>query len=338
MKTDWLAALVLSASAVTPALGQPAEQPDPAAAARAEAEALARVVDPAAEPERLAASTEFKFLEGPVWVPARGDQPGFLLFSDIPADTIYKWTPAAGEKPALIERFMQPSGHSNGLMIDGSGNLIICEHERRLSRLDGLDPKTLKPLAEAFEGKKLNSPNDLDIHSSGTIYFTDPPYGLGRSLGKEGKKELDYHGVFRFAPSDSGGTLTLATRDLRTPNGLAFSPDEKLLYIADMGKSEIRVFDVKPDGTIDNNRLFAEVKLNGRSMGGDGVRVDTEGNVYVAARGGVWVFDPSGAKLGVIIFPHNPANLCFGGDDMKTMYVTAQGGLYRIPVKIPGKR
>jgi gluconolactonase len=311
----------------------------PAPAEPAGPSALDTIVEAGVKPERLARGTEFKFLEGPVWVPAKGsDQGGFLLFSDIPADTIYKWTPAAGltegQPSGKLDTFLTPSRHSNGLMLDGKGNLLICEHERRVVRLEGLDTGKLTVRAETFEGKKLNSPNDLEVHSGGAVYFTDPPYGLGPSLGKAGTKELDYHGVFRIAPD---GTLALVTKDLKTPNGIALSPDEKLLYIADMGKAEVRVFDVKPDGSIDNNRLFAKLEHNGRGAGGDGVRVDTVGNVYIAARGGVWVFDPAGEKLGVIPFPQNPANLCFGGADMKTMYVTAQSGLYRLAVKVAGK-
>jgi sugar lactone lactonase YvrE len=331
--------MIALAAALLTSLASTADQPAPDQPAATSPSPLDRIVDPAAGIERLGEDAEFRFLEGPVWVPGTGSAPGYLLFSDIPNDTIHKWTPGESGGSGTVSVLFKPSRNSNGLMIDAQGRLLVCEHQRRLVRFDTIAPDAAPVvLAEKYDDKRLNSPNDLDIHSDGSIVFTDPPYGLNPTLGKAGEKELDFHGVFRLAPD---GKLSLLTRDLRMPNGLAFSPDEKLLYVADMGKSEIRVFDVKPDGSIDNNRLFAELKSEqggGRGMGGDGVRVDTEGNVYVAARSGVWVFDPKGARLGVIPVPMSPANLCFGGDDMKTMFITAQRGLYRLPVKIPGKR
>jgi len=316
------------------AIAQPAENAKPASGAQAAASALDKIIDPGVKPQRLAEETEFRFLEGPVWVSKGRDHAGYLLFSDIPADAIYKWIP--NESGGSIETLVKPSRHSNGLMLDAQGRLLVCEHERRVVRFDTIAADA-KPtvLAEAFEGKRLNSPNDLDIKSDGAIYFTDPPYGLNPGLGKAGEKELDYHGVFRIG---ADGQVSLLSKELKMPNGIAFGPDEKLLYIADMGKSEIRVFDVKADGSVENNRLFAEVKTEaGKGAGGDGVRVDVEGNVYVAGRSGIFVFDSKGAKLGVIAVPQGPANLCFGGDDYKTMYITAQKGLYRVAVKIAGK-
>jgi gluconolactonase len=322
-----LAATVVFAATAAQPTGdaKPKEGAGPAAAAAAP---LDRIVDSGTKPERLGEGVTLKFVEGPVWIASAADHPGRLLFSDIPADTIYQWIPLAlGESPAPAAAptaRIKPSGHSNGLMLDGKGGLLVCQHDRRLVRFDLADLNG-KPtaLAERFDGKRLNSPNDLDVRSDGSIYFTDPPYGLGNVADRE----LDFNGVYRVGPD---GRLVLLTKDLKTPNGIVLSPDEKRLYVADQGPAEVRVFDVAPDGSIGNNRLFAKANL-------DGMKVDSEGNLYGAGKGGVWVFDPAGTKLGVIAVDQEPANLCFGGDDRKTLYITARSGLYRIPVKVAGK-
>jgi sugar lactone lactonase YvrE len=291
-----------------------------------EAITLDRLIDPATKPERLTPQIEFRFLEGPVWIDTSGDKPGFLLFSDIPANTIYQWQPRMGEgedRTGAVVSYLAPSGHSNGLLLDREGRLLVCQHDRRLVRFDTVSSDAEpRVLAEKFEAKPLNSPNDLDIRRDGTVYFTDPPYGLGRGA----KGDLGFNGVYRLSPD---GRLSLASKDLKIPNGIVLSPDETRLYVADQGPGEIRVFDVGPDGTLGNNRLFAKGNM-------DGMKVDREGNLYGAGRGGVWVFNPEGAKLGVIAVEQEPANLCFGGDDRKTLFITARTGLYRVPMKVAG--
>ncbi|MCX6648359.1 MAG: SMP-30/gluconolactonase/LRE family protein [Candidatus Bathyarchaeota archaeon] len=253
----------------------------------------------------------FQFTEGPLWAEGR------LLFSDIPASTIYSWTPGVGR----AEVYRRPSGRSNGLTLDGRGRLIACEHDRRLTRTE--PDGAVKVLAESYEGKRLNSPNDAVVARSGAIYFTDPPYGLGDKC--EGK-ELPYQGVYRLGLR---GKLILLDDTFERPNGLAFSPNESMLYIDDTAKRHIRVFDVRRDGSICNGRLFAELK--GPKPGNpDGMKVDIHGNVYCTGSGGVWVIDPSGEPLGVIEVPQVTSNVAWGDADFKTLYITAQTSVYRV--------
>lgn len=266
-----------------------------------------------------AVSSGFQFVEGPVWVPE-----GYLLFSDIPASIIYRWSP--GEDRAQVYR--RPSGHSNGLTLDREGRLLVCEHDRRVSRTEA--DGTVVTLAQTYEGKRLNSPNDIVVKSEGSIYFTDPPYGLPNQ--KEGQ-ELDFQGVYRLAPD---GTLTLLEDSMVRPNGLAFSPDEQVLYVDDSDLGHIRAFDVRPDGTLANGRVFAELKAPGKEGVPDGMKVDLRGNVFCTGAGGIWVIDPAGVVLGVIEVPEVPANLAWGDDDLKTLYITARTGLYRLRVGTGG--
>jgi sugar lactone lactonase YvrE len=267
----------------------------------------------AGEPERVAADLEFT--EGPVWHPD-----GYLLFSDIPANTIYKWT--SGGK---LEKFRSPSGNSNGLTLDKQIRLVACEHgNRRVSRTE--PDGTIAAIAEKYQGKRLNSPNDVVVKSDGSVYFTDPPYGVAPD-----QRELDFQGVYRIAPD---GTLTLLLDDFEKPNGLAFSPDEKVLYVGDTAHKHVRVFDVQPDGTLSNDRIFADLGAE-KQHGPDGMKVDANGNLYVTA-GVVWVFDREGNHLGDISIPDAPANLAFGDTDYKTLYVTARPSLYRIRLKVQG--
>jgi gluconolactonase len=261
----------------------------------------------------------FEFTEGPVWHPS-----GFLLFSDIPADTIYKWTP--NQK---TEVFRRPSGNANGNTLDAEGRLISAEHKlRRVSRTEK-DGKIVT-LAERYEGKRLNSPNDVVVKSDGSVYFTDPPYGI-----KKEQEELGFYGVYRLAPN---GTLTLLVKDFVRPNGLAFSPDEKKLYVNDSEKGHIRVFDVSGDGTLANGRIFAELKDSSKAGVPDGMKVDVRGNVYSTGAGGVWVFSPAGNLLGKIEVPETSANLAWGDRDSKTLYITANKSVYRIRLNVAGVR
>lgn len=264
-------------------------------------------------PKRIAA--DLQFTEGPVWHPD-----GYLLFSDIPANIIYKWVPAD-----KLEKFHSPSGNSNGLTLDRQGRLIACEHgNRRVSRTE--PDGTIVTLADKYQGKRLNSPNDVVVKSDGSIYFTDPPYGV-----QPDQRELDFQGVYRIAPD---GTLTLLADDFDKPNGLAFSPDEKVLYVADTDRKHIRAFDVKPDGTLANSRVFADLS-DEKTHGPDGMKVDVNGNLYVTS-GVVWVFDSKGKHLGNIITPEAPANCAFGDADNKTLFITARTSVYRVRLKVPG--
>lgn len=259
----------------------------------------------------------FEFTEGPLWHPD-----GFLLFSDIPANTIYKWS--AKDR---VEVFRQPSGNANGNTFDRQGRLMTAEHSnRRVSRTE--KDGTIVTLASEYQGKRLNSPNDLVVKSDGSIYFTDPPYGI-----KSEERELDFFGVYRL---DTNGTLTLLVSDFVRPNGIAFSPDETKLYVNDSEAGHIRVFDIQPDGTLANGRIFAEQKDENLQGVPDGMKVDVEGNVYSTGPGGVWVFSPSGNLLGIIKVPEVPANLAWGDRDYKTLYITARNSLYRVRLKIAG--
>jgi len=244
----------------------------------------------------------FQFTEGPVWLPE-----GQLVFSDVRADTIYR-----ADKTV----FRRPSGKSNGLTLDAKGRLIACEHwNRRVTRTE--KDGSITVLADKYEGKKLNSPNDVVVRSDGTIFFTDPPYGLGKR-----DAELPFSGVYAIMPD---GKLKLLTKDFVRPNGLAFSPDEKILYIADAGEGQsIRAFDVAPDGQLANGRVFCKLPRP------DGLKVDKLGRVWSTASDGIRVFDPDGKHIGTISFPQQPANCAFGDKDSKTLYVTARTGVYKV--------
>jgi len=261
----------------------------------------------------------FQFTEGPVW-----NRKGYLLFSDIPANRIYRWTP-----DGKVTFFREPSGHSNGLTFDRQGRLLACEHgNRRVSRTE--KDGRMVTRADAYEGKRLNSPNDIVVKSDGSIYFTDPPYGI-----QPKDQELPFQGVYRLSPK---GKLTLLVQDFDRPNGLAFSPDEKVLYIADSsGHRHIRAFNVRPDGTLEGGRIFAELKAEAEGVP-DGMKVDSRGHVYSTGPGGIWVFDPTGRLLGLIKTPEVPANCAWGDADGKTLYITAVTSVYRIRMKVAGMR
>ena len=252
----------------------------------------------------------FEFTEGPIWHPEEG-----LLFSDIPADTIYR---ADGSV------FREPSGKSNGLTLDNEGRLIACEHwNRRVTRTEADGSITV--LADEYEGAKLNSPNDVIVRSDGAIFFTDPPYGL------EGREaELDFSGVYMI-PAD-GGDLVLLADDFDRPNGLALCPDEATLYIADTAEGHIRAFDIAEDGSLSNDRLFCELP------GPDGMKVDVDGRIWSTAGDGIRIYTADGEHVGTVEFPQMPANCAFGGEDSRDFYVTARTGVYRIRSAVTGIR
>ena len=270
----------------------------------------AYALDFSAPVEKLAG--DFKFTEGPVWSAAQSE----LLFSDIPANRI------VGFHNGKATTFRTPSNNSNGLTMDQKARLIACEHgTRRVTRTEA--DGTITVLAERYEGKRLNSPNDVVVRSDGAIYFTDPPYGV-----KADERELDFQGVYRISPD--GKSLILLARDFIKPNGLAFTPDEKTLFVNDTEGGHIRAFDIAPDGTLANSRIFA------RTPSADGMKVDTEGNVYCTSATGVMVFDRSGKHLGTFSMAEQPANCAFGDADWKSLYMTSRTGLYRVRLAIPG--
>jgi len=287
-----------------------------------QAKGLRNIVSISSPIEKVA--TGFQFTEGPLWIADTQGKNGRLIFSDIPADTIFQYTPGS-EKPT---EFRKPSGNTNGNTLDLDGKVLCCEHSnRRVSRMEA--DGTVTPLAELYEGKRLNSPNDIVVRKDGSIYFTDPPYGIQKA-----QEELGFSGVYRIAPDK---TLQLLVKDFVRPNGIALSPDEKKLYVNDTEKQHIRVFDIQPDGSIANGKVFAE--MNSKEAGGaDGMKVDVKGNVYSTGPGGVWIYDSKGQLLGKISPPEVSANIGWGGDDNKTLYMTAQTSLYRINLKIAGTR
>jgi gluconolactonase len=289
-----------------------------------------------AAPVRLCSG--HKFTEGPLWVKddsKAGGAGGALLFSDIPADAVYRWTPPADGslKESKAEVFIQGSGLSNGLCLDpATGDLLLAQHAGSVARL-GPDA-ALRTLASTFEGKSLNSPNDLCVAPGGAILFTDPGYGLRGGLAKKGRtKELDFQGVYRL---DKNGTLTPLARDLPSPNGLALSPDHATLYVADTGAGKLHAFTFKPDGTLENPRVLAT-----GVAGADGVKVDTAGRIYVAAgsgpTAGAWVFSPAGERLGIIPTPEKPTNLCFGGPDNSTLFLTTGRSVFAVRTTATGE-
>jgi len=280
----------------------------------------------------------FAWSEGPIWI----KDTGCLLFSDVISNTVFKWKADEG-----ITQFLKPSGYtgsvprggepgSNGLTVDSQGRLTLCEHgDRRVARLEKDGHKTT--LADKFQGKRLNSPNDLVYKSNGDLYFTDPPYGL-EAREKDPKKELSFQGVYRLKPD---GELTVLTDQLTFPNGLAFSPDEKILYVAvsDPDKAVWMAYDVKADGTIDNGRVFFDATAWVKSKPGlpDGMKVDKDGNLFATGPGGVLVLAPDGTHLGTINTGEKTAN-CNWGDDGSMLYITANHFLCRIQTKTKGAK
>jgi gluconolactonase len=266
--------------------------------------------------KRLA--TAFRFTEGPVWRSRERD----LLFSDIPADRIMRLSP-----DGRGEIFRSPSGNANGLTLDKEHRLIACEHTtRRLTRTNPDGSVTV--IADSYLGKKLNSPNDVVVKSDGSIYFTDPPYGITPE-----QQEQPIQGVYRLPPN--GAPLTLVADDFEKPNGLAFSPDERKLYIDDSSRRHVRVFDVRPDGSLSGGRIFHDLNVSAPGAP-DGMKADSEARLYCTGPGGVWVLDPEGRHLGTIGTPEKPANCAWGGDDWQTLYITARTSVYAIRLHTRG--
>lgn len=297
---------------------------------------LKQVIDPEARIEKLADG--FQFTEGPVWHPD-----GYLLFSDPNANVIYRYDPVSRNVSVYITKsgytgidigeYHQPG--SNGLAIDQEGRLIVCQHgNRQVIRHERKGPITV--LADRYDGKRLNSPNDLVLKSDGSIYFTDPPYGLPKAYD-DPRKELPHQGVYRF----KDGELRLLSTDLGGPNGLAFSPDEQYLYVGNWDIRDVYHtktvwrYRVQEDGTLTDGKIFFNFNQTDEPEAIDGIKVDNAGYLFVSAPGGLWVLNPAGELLGKIIGPERPANMAWG-DDGKTLYLTAHSGLYQIRTRNGG--
>ena len=279
-----------------------------------DAGAFSKVVAHDATVRKLASG--MKFTEGPAWTPAQG---GWLVFSDIPANELKKWTGGGG-----LTTLRTPSNNANGNLFDAEGNLVSCEHGSRSVTRTGPDGM-VETLVMSYDGKKFNSPNDLAITRAGIIYFTDPSYGLPKGQAKEQAGQF----VYRFDPKTKDIRPVITEIDM--PNGIAFSPDEKLLYVADSGKTkDVRVYPVQADGSVGDGKVFCHLD-NGAP---DGIRVDADGRLWSSAGDGVRVYTPDGAFIGTILTPEAAANLCFGGADGKTLFITARTSLYAIEVLV----
>jgi gluconolactonase len=295
--------------------------------------AISRIVPSNAGVVKLAEG--FGFTEGPVWHPD-----GYLLFSDIPGNAVYRYKP--GEGTSLYLQHSGTAGSqettrtqgSNGLAVDPQGHLVLCQHGAR-QVVRQIDSATFRPIARQYRGQRLNSPNDLVIRSDGLIYFTDPPWGLD---GKEEDPavELPFQALFLLRNND----LILLDSDLARPNGLTLSPEEDRLYVSNLDgtKKEYFVYDVLPDGSVENRRLFFDATDLPGSGSPDGIKADKKGNLYCTGPGGVLVITPRGQHIGTIVPAEQPSNLAWGGADGRTLYMTCRTGLYAIDLKIKGVR
>ena len=282
-----------------------------------------------AEVERL--GTGFTFTEGPLWHPD-----GYLLFSDMPGDVRRRWDEESG-----VTEVANPSNKGNGMTWDLDGRLLVCEHVT--SSLVRMNPDGTgsgrEALATHYDGRELNSPNDVIVKSDGSIYFTDPTYGRMPGFGLEREQELDFQGVYRLPAG--GGELELVVDDFAQPNGLCFTADESLLYINDTDRAHIRVFEVGSDGSLRGGDVLADGIGTGDLESGelvDGMKLDESGNIWVTGPKGVWVFSPEGEHLGVLEVPENVGNLNWGGPDWNWLFIPASTSMYRVQTKVSGNR
>jgi len=314
--------------------------------------ALDALVSPGAKVELVKGG--FGFTEGPVWV--QKGKNGYLLFTDIPGNVIYKLTPQDGQASVFLynagyngpdvwrwggiqnngrdrsdPRFEEfPMIGADGLTLDRQGRVIICTFAgRSLVRLENNGKRTV--LADSYEGKRFNGPNDVVVKRDGAIYFTDT-YGGLRLRDKDPRKGLDFNAVFLW----KDGKLTLLIKDMPATNGLAFSPDEKFLYVNGSRDNYVRRYEVLPDGTLANGKMFIDMSKETERGITDGLRVDTKGNLYETGPGGVWVISPDGKHLGTIRAPEQSTNVGFGDADRKTLYIAARTSIYKIRVNTPG--
>jgi gluconolactonase len=285
------------------------------------------LIDPDAEQVQLGSG--YEFTEGPSWsVPEQA-----LIFSDIPADVRYRWT----EGDDAPVSYVTPNAKGNGMIHERGGTTyLVCESNTSLvSRFTGDGGREV--VASHFEGKELNSPNDIVTAADGTIYFTDPNYGRWNDwIGLKRDNSLDFQGVFRCAPDGSGLELIAPRDEFEQPNGLCFSPDESILYVNDSPRSQIKAFDMNADGSVGPSRVFFDNIGTGETGGGtpDGMKVDELGNVWASGPGGVWIIDPDGNHLGTVPTPQFPGNLCWGGADLKTLFVCSTTTVFAVRTKV----
>ena len=327
-----IAGLFVGCSKTTPPPEPAAAPPAIGSIVRLDPE-LDALIPASAKIEKLAGG--FGFTEGPLWFPE-----SYLWFSDVTGNVVRQWSPDGKVieilRPGGGENKEAPAGSfigPNGMIHDKDGAVLLCQHSnRQIVRIT--KDRQVSTFLDKFEGKRFNSPNDLVYKSDGSLYFTDPPYGLLKQ-DDDPKKELKFNGVYRYA----NGKLQVIIKDLTRPNGIAFSPDEKTLYISNSDEKHRAwmAYDVKPDGTVANGRLFADVTAEPDKSNPDGMKIDTNGNIYAAGPAGIWVFNAAGKHLGTIKPGENPAN-CNWGDDGKSLYITAETSVYRIKLPSTGQK
>jgi gluconolactonase len=339
LQVTLMAAVLLLAAAA--AYSQDVQKLDPS---------LDKFIAADAKLERVATGFN-KWTEGPVWT-----RDGSLLFAEIPSNNIDRWKP--GDEKASV--FMHPSGYqgsepyggpesgSNGMTLDADGRVAVAGHARRnVWRLESVDPQAqITVLADSYQGKKLNSPNDLVYKSDGSLYFTDPPYGLPTQGDSDPLKEQTVNGVYRIpaARQHKAGAppqndkLQLIIKDIKRPNGIAFSPDEKYLYIAESGDKVWLRYTVQPDGSVTDGKPFLDAKTDSTPGAPDGMRVDKKGNIYSAGPGGVWIISPEGKHIGTIKVPEVVGNVAWGDRDGKTLYIVASTSVFKVRTKVAGVR
>lgn len=282
---------------------------------------LRDIIRPKAEVERLA--TGFIFTEGPVWHPREKH----LIFSDMPGDHMRRWTAGEG-----ITTFRKPCHMANGNAYDRQGRLVTCEHSSsRVTRTEA--DGAIVPLATHYEGKEINSPNDIVVRSDGAIFFTDPDFGRRPHFGIPRDCELDFRGVFMIRPD---GELRLLASDFGQPNGLCLSLDETRLFVNDSPRRHIRVFDIGADDSLSGGEVWAETGGGEGERTPDGMKIDSVGTLFCIGPGGIHVFDGDGVRLGRILVPENVANLAWGDEDLQSIFITASTSLYRLRVEVPG--
>ncbi len=282
--------------------------------------AVRELVDPAREPEKVADG--FVFTEGPAW----NFSEQHLTFVDLAGNAMYRWDARRG-----VQTYRDPSGFANGLTYDREGRLLSCEHRAR--RITRETPDGLETLVDSYQAKKLNAPNDLVVADDGSIIFTDPHYGLMEGYGGPAEQELAFKGVYRFAPGANEPDLLVD--DLDGPNGLALSPDEKTLLVADSEHNHIRKFAVSEDWKLAGGQILVEITSDGDGVT-DGFKLDRHGNIFSTGPGGIWICSPEGDILGFLKMRDVAANLAWGGDDARTLFITASTEVYRLSCETTG--
>jgi gluconolactonase len=274
------------------------------------------LIDEDSEP--VVISTGHEFTEGPYWHPD-----GYLLFSDIPANRIYRWTPG-GES----EVYLEPSGNSNGIQADINGSILLVQHAGRLSRIT--EDRQLDLIIDNYQGNRLNSPNDLTVHSNGTIFFTDPPFGVS-----DEDRELDFSGVYKLTPN---GDLTLVYEEFDYPNGIILNPEETRLYMNNSETGDITLFDVDGSGNLSNPRNFASVGAWGDGGAADGMVIDKDGRLYSTGPAGLSIFDPDGNHLQDVTFEQSVSNAEWSGEDPQILFLTSRDKVYQLRFNIEGHK